>query len=221
MSYVYLIGGATGIGTSRIALGLAMEEDIKVKSVIGTDSLRAALRKVIGRGVCPPLFYSSFDGDLGAEEGWIPFNDDIDMVIAAYEEQARLICTAVTGVIERAWREELNIIIEGVHISPRQMDNMLDGELRERVIQVVIDIEDEELHRQRLLERKSRSRRRKYVRHLKNFADVRRLRKHIIEQAKEHDVAIIQNDRPSEEVVSEVKEYLFASMPTNGKRLKK
>ena len=65
MSFVYLIGGATGIGTSRIALGLAMEEDVKVKSVIGTDSLRAALRKVIGRGVCPPLFYSSFDGDLG------------------------------------------------------------------------------------------------------------------------------------------------------------
>ena len=140
------------------------------------------------------------------------------MVIAAYEEQARLICTAVTGVIERAWREELNIIIEGVHISPRQMENMLDGELRERVIQVVIDIEDENLHKERLLERKSRTRRRKYVRHLKNFADVRRLRQHIIEQAKKHDVAIIQNDKPSDEVVKEVKEYLFASLPANGKR---
>lgn len=194
MNFVYLIGGPTGVGRSTMALGLSVDPDVHVRSIIGTDSLREVLRRIISRDICPPLFYSSYDGHKSLEDGWEPCDiHRSDPLICAYEEQARIISIAVAAVIERSFIEGSNLIIEGVHISPHHIRKLLKPEIVGLVVEAVLDIENEDLHRKRIADRRLHSPSRDASRHLQYFGNIRRIRDHILKIAKDYDIPIIQN----------------------------
>jgi len=194
MNFVYLIGGPTGVGRSTLALELSMDPDLHVSSIIGTDSLREVLRRIIPGDTCPPLFYSSYDGHKSLEDGWEPCDfHRSDPLICAYDEQARIISIAVAAVIERSFIEGINLIIEGVHISPHHIRKLLKPEIIDQIVEAVLDIENEDLHRQRITERQLHAPLRDVSRHLQYFGNIRHVRHHIVKVAKDYHIPIIQN----------------------------
>ena len=111
-----LIGGTIGCGKSTIATALAHRLDIvRTQS---TDMIREVMRIMMPERLTPVLHTSSF-------EAWrkLPFgeegHDDVDRLVAdGYQSQAELVTVACDAVVERARKERVSLILEGVHIHP-------------------------------------------------------------------------------------------------------
>src|ERR1700694_3333662 len=108
MANILLIGGATGVGTSTIAIRVAADPAVQVRSVIGTDALREVVRQFVPPDVVPELTHSSYDGYLAL--------GDSAQLLAAYHRQLHVIGLGITAIIRRALQENIRLIIEGVHV---------------------------------------------------------------------------------------------------------
>jgi 2-phosphoglycerate kinase len=94
------ISGPTGCGKSTVATELAHRLDIV--RIVSTDMVREVMRATLSPAVAPLLHKSSFEL-VDVEE---------------FYEQARLVSVGLQGVVDRARREKLSMIIEGVHLVP-------------------------------------------------------------------------------------------------------
>ena len=96
-----LIGGITGAGKSTIATRLANQSGIN--RIISTDSIREVLRTMKDDDA---LHRSSFSkGETG------------DAVLD-WEDTCRAVESGVKATIDRARREGIDLILEGIHLIP-------------------------------------------------------------------------------------------------------
>ena len=117
---IILVGGATGIGKSTIALNVASR--LNIASIVGTDTIREVMRKVLSTELVPPLHSSSYAAHESMKEYVSPI---YNKTIIGFEEQARLVVSGIESVIARALTEGISIIIDGVHILPSIIDPKL------------------------------------------------------------------------------------------------
>ena len=166
---VLLLAGTTGVGKSTLATMAAHR--LGVTRVIATDVIRQVLRASFSRDFMPSVHSSAFEVDM---EG--------------YAEQAEAVGTGVTAIVERACDEGTPIVIEGVHIAP----GMLSAELGRRclVVEAVLVVEDEGLHRAHF---EARGDRRPAERYLARFEQIRKLQDHLTGKAFAFGVAVIDN----------------------------
>lgn len=165
---IVLLGGTTGVGKSTLATMLAGR--LGVTRVIATDVIRQVLRAFFPEDVMPAVHHSAFEvGD-------------------AFGLQAESVAKGVEAIIERACKEGTPMILEGVHLVP----GSIDAELRARcvAVEVVIAVEDEELHRSHFHERGPG---RPAERYLEGFESIRRLQDSIVASARAQGVAVIDN----------------------------
>jgi 2-phosphoglycerate kinase len=95
-------------------------------------------------------------------------------------------------VIERALKEGISIIIEGVHIVP----GFIRKDLMEKdnVIMFTLSLTDEEMHKGRFYSRCRQAwARRPLQRYMEHFQAIRKTQNYIVSQAKTYDVPIIEN----------------------------
>ena len=132
---IILMGGASGTGKSTICSELAYRLD--VVRTQSTDMMREIIRSYLAPHVVPTLGFSSFDAWRGlpgikAQEGQRKTDNP---VTAGFMAQYANVKSAIEATIARALTERHDMIIDGVHILPMELD--LD-EAREAAVVVPV-----------------------------------------------------------------------------------
>lgn len=185
---VVLLSGTAGVGKSTLATMLAHR--LGVTRVIASDVVRQVLRAFLPHDFVPVVHYSSFEAAraLGPPPpgGW---GEDED--ILAFRRQAEQVGTGVGAVLERACEERTPLVVEGIHVVP----GLLAPATRQRcvVVEALLAVEDSERHRAHFAQRGGGGR--PASRYLERFEQIRKLQSHLVEQARERGVPVI--DRPT------------------------
>ena len=184
---IILIGGASGIGTSSISFELATK--LGIKNMLSTDMIREVMRKIVSKELCPTLFESSY---TAAESLSTPAPPEFDKTLLGFKDHVNTVNVGLTGVIERAIKEGISIVIEGVHIVP----GFIDEELlkKNNVHMFVLSLSDEEIHKSRFYSRcRQLWARRPLKRYLEHFTDIRKTHDYIVGEAHKHNISVIEN----------------------------
>ena len=174
-----LLGGATGVGKSTIATELAFR--LGIRSVIGTDTIREVMRKIIAPELLPDIHTSSF-------LAWktLPAGSPEGSLIKGFENQVQHVSVGISAVLERAYREGFNAIIEGIHLVPGYI------ELRENSFMYIITVKGKKELEARFYERARYSKRPAdyYLEHLDAILEIQEF---VVKKAREHGVPVINN----------------------------
>lgn len=175
-----LLGGATGVGKSTIATELAFR--LGIRSVIGTDTIREVMRKIIAPELLPDLHTSSFLAWKVIGAG----RKENSPLIRGFENQVQHVSVGVNAVLERAYKEGFNAIIEGIHLVPGYI------ELRENSFMYVITVDGRKDLEARFYER-ARYSKRPVDYYLKHIEAILEIQDFLIERAREHGVPVLNN----------------------------
>jgi 2-phosphoglycerate kinase len=182
-----LIGGATGTGKSTIATEAAHR--LGITRVTSTDFIRQTMRAFFSEEFMPSVHYSSFEARLAltrAEE-----EESGDSAILGFLDQTRNVLVGAHAALERAATEHWSMVLEGVHLVPGMVSTEFPGAF---VVQCVVAIEDENLHRSHFWVREYATEGlRPLDRYLDELPQIRQIQDYLVERARRHDVPVIVN----------------------------
>ena len=202
MPHAILIGGSSGIGKSTVAQALSIKHGIT--HVIETDYLREVLRAIISQEHSPILHkdsYNSFEvlEEYGVSTEELPLEE---LVRIGYLWHVSPIISLVKRVVQRAYMDRDDIVIEGVHLCPGALDlSEFKGKMDVKFF--ILNV-DEEMHHQRFLMR-AKHKERDTEKHLRYFRHIRIIQEFLLERAERYDVPIIPNYN-IDEVIAKVEE---------------
>lgn len=183
-----LVGGATGTGKSTIATEAAHR--LGITRVTSTDFIRQTMRAFFSEEFMPSVHYSSFEARLAltrAEE-----DESGDAAILGFLDQTRNVVVGVQAALERAATERWSTVLEGVHLVPGMVATDYPGAF---VVQCVVAIEDENLHRSHFWVRDySTEGLRPLDKYLDSLPQIRQIQDYLVERARRYDVPVIVND---------------------------
>ena len=135
-----LISGATGAGKTTLAKAVAHE--LGMARIASSDTIREVMRSTADSPE-PALNRSSYGrGEVGD-----PATD--------WEDAAKAVQPGIEAVVERARRQGVDLVIEGVHIIPsRKLIGAWEA-AGGAAVGVVVKIEDENTHRERIEKREA------------------------------------------------------------------
>jgi len=184
---IIMIGGATGVGKSTVATQLAAR--LGIVRLISSDAIREVMKSTFSREFMPTLYTSSFDA-AGVVKAKTARGDD--PVLAGFRDQVSAVAVGVDALIQRAVAESTDVIIEGAHVVPGFLhEAALSG--RAVIVRLVLQVEDEELHRSHFRVRAHDTRHRPVERYLAHFEAIRKIQKYIKSLALQHGVPVITN----------------------------
>jgi len=183
---VLLLGGTSGVGKSALAMEVARR--LGIGRVLSTDSIRQIMRVLLSQALVPAIYGSSYDAFrlLPKDDGARPD------VIAGFRAQATAVGVGVTASLDRTVAENAHLVIDGVSIVPGLIDLDAYAGLAD-VIFLVIAVGEDEL-RNRFVARATGQPRRLADRYLENFDAILEIQRHLMERAKQHGVAIVDNE---------------------------
>jgi 2-phosphoglycerate kinase len=185
---IMLIGGAAGSGKSTVAQQVAAT--LGITRVSSTDMVRQVMRAFFSPGLMPVLHHSSFDVPVGGMA--LPGGVRHDLGLLGYLEQSRQVCVGVNAILERAERERVSTLIEGVHLVPGLVEPV--DVSRSAVIDTVVFIDDEQTHRSHFTMRGMQTDGTRPVDHyLRSFDRIRQIQGYLVEQADRRGVPVLEN----------------------------
>ncbi|MCF7917606.1 2-phosphoglycerate kinase [Candidatus Gracilibacteria bacterium] len=184
---IILIGGGTGIGTSTLAVRLGWL--LEINQILGTDSVREVVRRFLPAEIEPLLNVSTYE--TGNHVKLVKSHED--GVIYGFLSQSKKVIYGVEAIVKRAIKEETSIVIEGVHLIPGEMDFLKKYKSKATIIQVLLDVNQPETHRQHFFTRQLQNANRAKTKYLKYFKEIRLIRDFLVAQAQKNDVPIIEN----------------------------
>jgi len=182
---VVLIGGTTGVGKSTIATQLAAR--LGIVRVVASDAVREVMRAMFSRELMPSLHASSFEAGSALREP-----PGRESAVVGFREQTSSVVVGLQALVERAALEGTDIILEGAHIVPGFLD-LAAREERILAVQVVVTVEDEDVHRSHFVARWADQEGRPATRYLDGFENIRRIQRYIKSQALSHGVPVVPN----------------------------
>lgn len=189
---VLYLGGASGTGKSTLALELAPL--LRIYRINATDTIRQMMRMVFSPQILPSLHSSSFEWAPSFADGvgdTVTAKEELDdeqRLLLAFEEQATRVCVGVRAGVERAIAENMNLLVEGVHLYPPLVPfGDLEGVIYQ--IPLVLATPDEEVHRGRFLNRARNGR--LAERYLEQLSAIRRVHDFVLQQAEAHEVPLL------------------------------
>jgi 2-phosphoglycerate kinase len=187
---IYLFGGTAGCGKSTIATMLASRLDIvRTQS---TDMLREVMRIMTPKQLIPVLHTSSFTAWTalpGAPEAIQDVPETL--LVNGYRSQADLLAVAIEAVIQRALREQVSLILEGVHIHPAFMEKLSNSDAV--VIPVMLGVLKKKQLQRRIKGRGSEAPQRRSDRYLNHFDEIWRLQSYLLSEADHANIPIVAN----------------------------
>ena len=201
---IILIGGASGVGTSSMALELANR--LRWKNIISTDMIREVMRKCLSKELSPIIHKSSYNAYETIESHSI----DDDLITGGFIAHVNAVKVGIEAIIERSIKEGISTIIEGVHIVPGFINKELID--NNNIVMLILTVEDEELHKQHFYSRCSQPWvKRSIETYMDNFDSIRTTQDFLVEQAKIHDSYIIDNVEINETIdfmVNDILEFV-------------
>ncbi len=188
---VLLVGGTTGSGKSTVATEVAHR--LGIVRTQSTDMLREVMRMMIPRRLLPVLHTSSFNAGFSLP-GTAVNNDDYDSQLTdGYLTQSELLSVPCEAVIQRALREQVSIILEGVHLHPSLLQRIRAKDSA-TVVMVMLALLDPEQLRNRLAGRELEVPQREASEHLSQFDKIWRLQSFLLSEADREGIPILEND---------------------------
>ena len=192
---VIYVGGASGTGKSTVSLELAPL--LRIYRINATDTIRQVMRTLFSPQILPAIHESSFarlsPGMAPGDELAGDEEDPHQRLIAGFMEQSARVCVGVRAVVERAIAENMNVLVEGVHLVPPIVPfDDLEGACYQ--VPIVLASPDLQTHRTRFLSR-ARLGGRRAERYLDHFTDIRTLHDFILDQAEAEDVPFLDTTR--------------------------
>ncbi|MDJ0740034.1 MAG: hypothetical protein QNJ91_09970 [Gammaproteobacteria bacterium] len=185
-----LIGGTAGSGKSTLATELASRLDVfRTQS---TDMLREIMRAMLPERLLPVLHRSSFDA-------WRALPDangsrDFESTIAqGYRGQTDLVGVLCEAAVQRAVRESVSMVLEGVHIDANTVERLRENE-HIIVVPVMLAVLKEDVWRKRIQGRGRAAHQRRSQRYLKSFESIWQLQSHLLSEADKENIPIVVND---------------------------
>ena len=191
---ILLIGGTSGCGKSTIATALANQLDIvRTQS---TDMLREVMRSMLSKRLLPILHASSFSAwqSLPSREGRTHEDDAEQLLAEGFLAQADLLSVASEAVIERALRERVSLIFEGVHIHPSLLDK-IPTDTDAVIAPIMLAVLKRSHLKERIAGRGTKVPQRRSERYLQNFQDIWRLQSFLLSEADRTKIPIILNTK--------------------------
>jgi 2-phosphoglycerate kinase len=189
---VFLIGGTSGCGKSTIATALANR--LNIVRMQSTDMLREVMRTMISERLLPVLHASSFAAwnALGYRETRSMETHE-EILARGYRTQADLLSAAIEAVCERALRERVSLIVEGVHVHPG-LARSLPCQKNSLVIPVMLGLLKRQSLQSRIKGRGKKVPDRRAQRYLDNFEDIWGLQTYLLSEADRANIPIVIND---------------------------
>jgi 2-phosphoglycerate kinase len=191
---ILLVGGGTGTGKSTVATEVAYR--LGITRVTSTDFVRQTMRAFFSQEFMPTIHFSSFEAALGlskAEE-----EESGDAALLGFLDQTRNVLVGVEAALQRALDEGWSMVLEGVHLVPGMLATELE---RAVVIQCVLAIHDEEIHRTHFWSRDVFSDGvRAGDKYLAGLPEIRMVQEYIVERARRNDVPVIENENVGETI---------------------
>ena len=180
---IILIGGASGVGKTTLAIALANLLDIP--RVVATDDLRQVMRLTLAQELVPALHTSSYTA-------WkvVSATGHLDAVVAGFREQARSVCVGVKAIISRCIEENTSVIIDGVHL----ISDMLDLEQYAGdafITPVCLELPGRDAFENRFAQRASEAPSRAAHRYMKHLEDILKIQDYLIETNAAHGIPVI------------------------------
>jgi 2-phosphoglycerate kinase len=191
---ILLVGGGTGTGKSTVATEVAYR--LGITRVTSTDFVRQTMRAFFSQEFMPTIHFSSFEAALGlskAEE-----EESGDAALLGFLDQTRNVLVGVEAALQRALDEGWSMVLEGVHLVPGMLATELEGAV---VIQCVLAIHDEEIHRTHFWSRDVYSNGvRAGDKYLAGLPEIRSIQDYVVERARRNDVPVIENENVGETI---------------------
>ncbi len=189
---IYLIGGTAGCGKSTVATMLANRLDI-VRSQ-STDMLREVMRIMMPEQLMPVLHTSSFTAwtALPGQPEAIDQEVSETLLVNGYRSQADLLAVAIEAVVQRALRERVSLIMEGVHIHPAMVEKLaIDNDAI--VMPIMLGVLKRKQLQRRIRGRGTDVPQRRAERYLKHFDEIWGLQSYLLSEADRADIPIVVN----------------------------
>jgi len=157
--------------------------------VTSTDFIRQTMRAFFSREFMPSVHFSSFDAELGLSRA----DEDLagDAALLGFLDQTRNVLVGVEAAIDRSLTEGWSMVLEGVHIVPGMISVDRADAL---VVQCVVAISDEDLHRSHFWVRDSATDGlRPLEKYLDGMPEIRMIQDVLLERARRFDVPVIEN----------------------------
>ena len=210
---IFLIGGTAGCGKSTTTTMLANRLDIvRTQS---TDMLREVMRTMLPKQLMPVLHTSSFTAwsALPGNQGKGEEVSDTQLV-HGYRSQADLLSVAIEAVIQRALRERVSLILEGVHIHPAFVEKLkekLGPSGDEVLVPVMLGVLKRKWLQGRIRGRSTNVPQRRAERYLEHFDEIWRLQSHLLSEADRANIPIVVNSDRNK-VFSEIMRITIAKL---------
>ncbi|RDI74951.1 2-phosphoglycerate kinase [Gaiella occulta] len=201
---VLLVGGATGTGKSTLATEAAHR--LGITRVTSTDFIRQTMRAFFSREFMPSVHYSSFEAKLALTRA----DEDLsgDAALLGFLDQTRNVLVGVEAAIDRVLTEGWSMVLEGVHLVPGMIAVDRADAL---VVQCVVAISDEDLHRSHFWVRDAASDGlRPLEKYIDGLPEIRLIQDVLLERARRFDVPVIENDS-FDETIGEVLDLVLTS----------
>ncbi|MBS1270286.1 MAG: hypothetical protein MAG794_01241 [Gammaproteobacteria bacterium] len=190
---ILLIGGTAGCGKSTIATEVTGRLDIvRTQS---TDMLREVMRMMIPGKLLPVLHESSFNAGQALNIEL----EDASLLKAGYFRQAELVSVACEAVLQRALREQISLVLEGVHIGPAVLNAIPDGS-RAVIVPIMLAVLKKDVLRKRIIGRGRQVVSRRSERYLESFDSIWKLQSLILDEADRAAIPIVTNEDKRETV---------------------
>lgn len=195
---ILLVGGTTGCGKSTLSAMLAHR--LGIVRTQSTDMLREVMRLLIPVKLMPSLHESSF-GAYRVLPRWLGPEDVLvePHMLDGYLMQADEVAVAVEGVFRRATREQVSLILEGVHIHPA-LQKRLEKRGEGIVVSVVLAALKKKRLKKQLTGRGQLIKSRRAELYLDYLDEIWQLQTFLLSEADRHGVPIVHNLSEEESV---------------------
>ena len=185
-----MIGGTAGVGKSTLSAEIATR--FNITRYQSTDMLREVMRTMVAVQLMPELHESSFNAwkALPAHQEHSPSSQ---RVIDGFHRQADLVEVAAEAVLQRALRENVSLLLEGVHVRPSLIDKIPHNS-DAIVIQIILGVTNKKQLERQFQGRSKSSQDRRADRYLESFDAIWELQKALLAEAKTSNLSVIIND---------------------------
>jgi 2-phosphoglycerate kinase len=209
---IFLIGGTAGCGKSSTANMLANR--LEIVRTQSTDMLREVMRTMIPEKLMPVLHQSSFTAWKGLpRQKKTKGNVSEAQLVQGYRSQADLLSLAIEAVVDRATREHVSLVLEGVHVHPAFMEQ-LQTETDAVVIPVMLGLLKRKHLQQRIKDRSTNVPDRGAEHYLQYFDEIWRLQTYLLSEADRANIHIAVNEN-RDKIFSEIMRFTIATLAEN------